>query len=123
MDKVQDSVRNNTTVEKLLNLSWAAYFARREEQVLKETVTSQILPVFIEEAATPSMVKHCLTVILKCHEYTNPGEVRWVTAGALHIEKAAWTCVGQVEDGSGTISLMADADVSTIGVAESCLHC
>ena len=43
--------------------------------------------------------------------------------GALHIEKAAWTCVGQVEDGSGTISLMADADVSTVGVAESCLHC
>ena len=80
MDKVQDSVRKNTTVEKLSNLSWAAYFASREEQIKKETVTSQILPVFIEEAATPSMVKHCLTVILKCHNYTNPGEVPWVTA-------------------------------------------
>ena len=70
------------------------------------------------------MVKHCLTVILKAHEHTNPGETPWVTAdqplyaflttiqwrfpethgedklfgvlGALHIEKAAWTCVGQI---------------------------
>ena len=28
----------------------------------------------------------------------------------IHIEKAAWTCVGQVEDGSGTFSLMGDAN-------------
>ena len=97
------------------------------------------------------MVKHCLTVILKCHEYTNPGEVPWVTAdqplfallkkvqwwfpethgedklfgvlGALHIEKAAWHCVGQVEEGSGTPSLLADAGITSIGIAESCLHC
>ena len=93
------------------------FFASREEQIKKEIVTSQILPVFVEEAATP-------TVILKAHEHTNPGETPWVTAdqplyallktiqwrfpethgedklfgvlGALHIEKAAWTCVGQI---------------------------
>ena len=101
----------------------------------------------VKEAATPAMVKHCLTVILKAHEHTNSGETPWVTAdqplyallktiqkrfpetysedklfgvlGALHIEKAAWTCVGQIENGSGTENIMANAEVTTIGVAES----
>ena len=43
--------------------------------------------------------------------------------GAMHTEKAAWTCVGQVEDGSGSSAIMAEAGVTTFGVAESCLHC
>ena len=151
MNKVRDVIKNDCDVDKFSNVSWAAFFASNEQQVKKEIVRSQILPVFIEEAATPAMVRHCLSVILKAHEYTNPGEVPWVTAdqplfallktiqwrfpdthgehklfgvmGALHIEKASWTCVGQVEDGSGTPSLMADANVTTIGVAESCLNC
>lgn len=42
--------------------------------------------------------------------------------GALHIEKASWTYVGHVEDGSRTTSLMADVNIKAIGVAESCLH-
>ena len=151
MKKVREVISNGSEIDKASNVSWAAFFASKEEQTKKEVVSSQILPVFIEEAATPAMVKHCLTVILKAHEHTNPGEIPWVTAdqplyallkiiqwrypdtlgenklfavlGALHIEKAAWTCVGQVEDGSGTPGIMADANVTTIGVAESCLHC
>ena len=131
-----DAIHNGSSIDKESNVSWAAFFASREEQVRKETISTQILPVFVEEAATPAMVKHCLTVILKAHGYTNPGEKPWVTAdqplfalmklvqwrfpethgedklfavlGALHIEKAAWTCVGQLEDGSGTSSIMAD---------------
>ena len=43
--------------------------------------------------------------------------------GALHIEKALWTCLGQDEEGSGTPSLMIDAHITIIGIAESCLHC
>ena len=98
---------------------------------------SQILRVFMEETATPLMMKHCLTVTLKAYEYTNPGEVPWVTAdqplfctcqnnsvvfsghsvGALYIEKASLTFVAQVEDGSGTLSPMADANITTIGIA------
>ena len=78
--KVRDVIRNDCDIDKISNVSWAAFFASNEEQVKKEIVKSQILPVFIDEAATPSMVKHCLTVILKAHAYTNPGEVPWVTA-------------------------------------------
>ena len=33
--------------------------------------------------------------------------------GAMHTEKAAWTCVGQVEDGSGSSTIMAEAGVTT----------
>ena len=32
------------------------------------------------------------------------------------MEKASWTCVGQVEDGPGIPSLMVDADITTIGI-------
>ena len=41
----------------------------------KKVVRSQNLPVLIEEVATPLIVKSCLTVVLKAHEYANPGEV------------------------------------------------
>ena len=124
MKTVREAVTSGSDIDKSSNLSWAAFFASREEQIKKEIVTSQVIFVFVEEAATPAMVKHCLTVILKAHEHTNPGETPWVTAdqplyallktihwrfpethgedklfgvlGALHIEKAAWTCVGQI---------------------------
>ena len=127
-------IRKDCNVNKLSNVSWAAFFASNEQQVSKEIVRIQILSVFIEEAATPSMVTYCLTIILKAHEYTNPEEDSWVTVdqplfalpktikwhfpdthgehklflvmGALLIEKASWTCVRQVEDGSGTMSLI-----------------
>ena len=131
--------------------TWEAFLAGQEEQVRKETISTQILPIIVEEAATPAMFKHCFTDILKAHHFTNPGETPWVTAdqrlfalmkltqwsfrethggnklfavlGALHVEKADWTTVGQVEDGSGTTGILADAYVTTIGVAESCLSC
>ena len=35
---------------------------------------------------------------------------------ALHIKKASWKCVRQVEDGSGTPSLLANPDITTNGV-------
>ena len=151
MNKVRDVIRKYCNFDKFSNGSWAALFASNEQQAKKKIVRSQSLPVFIEEAAAPSMVKYCLTVILMAHEYTNPGLVPWVTGdqplfallktiqlrfldthdehklfgamGDLHIKKASWTCVGQVEDSSGSPSLMADADITTIGFAESCLQC
>ena len=43
--------------------------------------------------------------------------------GVLHIEKAAWACGGQVEGSCGSTALLAETDVTTIGVAESCIHC
>ena len=41
--------------------------------------------------------------------------------GALHTEKAAWTCVDKVEDGCGSTALLAETEVTTISVAESCI--
>ena len=115
--------------------------------IKKEGGCSQILPVFTEAPNTPAIVKHFLTVIMKAHGFTNPGEAPWVTAdqplyalfktiqwrfpqthgehlifavlGAMDTEKAAWTCIEQVEDGSGGPTIMAEAGVTTIGVAES----
>lgn len=92
-----------------------------------------------EASNTLAMVKHCLT-----------GETSWVTAdhplfaflkiiqsffwkhmmrnivevfGALPIEKAAWSCLGQVKDGSWSTTLLLEAEVTTIGITESCIHC
>ena len=151
MKKVLHVVRKDEVINKGGNISWAAFNAGNEVQKKKDIVHSQMLPVFTEASNTPAMVKHCLTVIMKAHAYTNPGEIPWVTAdqplyalfktiqwrfpethgeqlivavlGAMHTEKAAWTCVGQVEDGSGSSAIMAEAGVTSFGVAESCLHC
>ena len=151
MKKVLHVVRKDEVINKGSNISWAAFNAGNEVQKKKDIVHSQMLPVFTEASNTPAMVKHCLTVIIKAHAYTNPGEIPWVTAdqplyalfktiqwrfpethgeqlivavlGAMHTEKAAWTCVRQVEDGSGSSAIMAEADVTTFGVAESCRHC
>lgn len=97
------------------------------------------------------MEKHCLTVILTAHKCTNPGEASRVTADqllsallktiqwrfhhthdeqklfgvmcALQIEKTSWIYMGKVEVGSGTLIFMSNANISTIGTAESCPYC
>ena len=151
LKKVMDVICKGDEINKDSNVTWAAFHAAKEIQRKKDLVHSQILPVFTEASNTPAMVKHCLTVIMKAHAFTNPGETPWVTAdqplfallkttqwrfpqthgehlivavlGAMHTEKAAWPCVGQVEDGSGGPTVMAEAGVTTLGVAESCIHC
>ena len=80
MNKLQDVIRTDCNVDKISNVSWVAFFASNEQQVKKENMRSQILPVFLEEATTSSITKHCLTVILKVHECIFSGEVPWVTA-------------------------------------------
>lgn len=62
MEEVGDEIRNNCNADKFSNTSWVAFLASNEQQIRKEIVD---LPSFIEEAATPSIVKHCLTLILK----------------------------------------------------------
>ena len=97
------------------------------------------------------MEKHYLTVILTAHEFTNPGETPRVTADqllsallktiqwrfhdthdeqklfgvmcALQIEKTSWIYMGKVEVGSGTLIFMSNANILTIGAAESCPYC
>ena len=151
LQKVDEFVDSDDKADKDTNVSWASFHAGQAEQLKQETIQTQILPVFTEASNTLAMVKHCMIVIMRAHLFTNPGETPWVTAdqplfalfktiqwlfpdilgeehivgvlGALHTEKAAWTCVGQVEDGCGSTALLAEAEVTTIGVADSCLHC
>ena len=80
MNKLQDLIRKDCNVDKISNVSLVAFFTSNEQQVKTENMRSQILPVFIEEATTSSIMKHCLTIILKVHECTFSGEVPWVTA-------------------------------------------
>ena len=74
MNKARDVIRKDCNDDKFSNVSWAAFFTSNEQQVKNKVVRSQNLPVLIEEVATPLIVKSCLTVVLKAHEYTNPGE-------------------------------------------------
>ena len=62
MKEVGDMIRNNFNADKFSNTSWVAFLASNDQQIKKEIVD---LPSFIEEAATPSIVRHCLTLILK----------------------------------------------------------
>ena len=78
--KVEEFTDADNLAEKLTNVSWKAFHAGQAQQVRQEIVRSQILPVFTEASNTLAMVRHCITVILRAHLFTNPGETPWVTA-------------------------------------------
>ena len=117
-------------------------FPRSEGDTNKKGVVhTEILPIFTEASNTPAMVKNCLTVIMELHVFANPGDNPWVTADqplfALfktiqwgfpdtrgeYLIIAAWICVCQVANSSGGPRIMAGAGVTTLGVAESSIHC
>ena len=63
------------------NISWSAFHANTEQinsgetQEETQTTTSCLLPLFQEDAATISMMRHSLDVIRKVVQLTNPRQV------------------------------------------------
>ncbi len=95
------------------------------------------------------MVKYGMTVQKQAIEFLNPGQIpvttfdqplfalakivqwKWpethgeevhvVMLGGLHTEMALWNTVGDLLEGSGWTAALTEADVTTAGVAQSCL--
>lgn len=135
-------------IDKHTNVSWAAIHTSQAPEIKKKRWNSSIESTSWNMLA---MVKHCLTVILWVHAFTNLCETPsvivdqllfallkiiqwhfWETLGekhivrvlgAIHKEKAARTCTGQTKVHYGSTALLAENELTTIGVAESCIHC
>ena len=109
-----------------------------------------LFPLFQEEADTPAMIKHGMTVVKEATEFLNPGQIpimavdqplfalakyiQWafvddfgskkfvVMLGGLHTEQAVLHCLGNLLDGSGWTTALAEADVVSAGIAQSILR-
>lgn len=102
--------------------------------------------MFLENAHSVTMILHSMNVIKSAVQYNNPGQtavtfdqplfaiakqIQWnwpashgenqfvIMLGGLHIEMAAFKVLGNWLDGSGWMSIIANAGVTSTGVADS----
>ena len=108
-----------------------------------------LLPLFLEKADTPAMVKHGMSLVQAITAYLNPDQIpvlacdqpifaqckyiqcKWpgiygenkmiIMLGGLHVEKVLWYSVGDLLAFSGWTEALTEADVATSGTAESFL--
>ena len=139
----QELVSSQNTV------SWAAYHASQQQQLVNIPAIIALLPLFLEKADTPAMVKHGMSLVQAITAYLNPDQIpvlacdqpifaqckyiqwKWpgiygenkmiIMLGGLHVEKVLWYSVGDLLAFSGWTEALAEADVATSGTAESFL--
>ena len=57
-------------------IAWSAYHASfQDSHTQVEAVNTQLLPLFNEAAATPSMIKHGMNIIRESTQFLNPGQI------------------------------------------------
>ena len=130
-------------------ISWSSYHASLQSQSEDPPALHALLPLYYEKSATPAMVKHGMNVVRKATNFLNPGQIpittfdqplfaiakfvqwKWPTThgenmhvvmlGGLHTEMALWNTVGDLLDGSGWTTALAEARVASAGTADSFL--
>lgn len=130
-------------------ISWAAYHASQQSDIIEPPAIISMLPLFTEKADTPAMVKHGMDILNSLTDHLNPGQVpvlacdcpifavskylQWkypdlygeerfvIMFGGLHLEKGLWTALGNLLDCSGWTESLTEANVTTAGTADSCL--
>ena len=130
-------------------ISWAAYHASRHLPVQDPCSIIALLPLFLEKADSPAMVKHGLDILKCITEFLNVGQIpvlacdcpifaickkiQWclphthgedkilIMFGGLHIEKALWNALGSLLSGSGWTGALTEAGIVTSGTADSFL--
>ena len=130
-------------------LSWAAYHASVQPKMLDLSAIIALLPLFLEKADSPAMVKHGLDLVKKITDFLNPGQIpvlacdcpifilckkiQWnfpqthgedkflIMFGGLHVEKALWTALGKILNGSGWTEILTEAEIATSGTVDSFL--
>ena len=130
-------------------ISWAAYHASCQPSLHLPVADSFLLPLLLENAHSPALVKHVMGLIKSTVEYLNPTqkpviaadqplyalakEIQWtwpdthgeqkcvLMLGGLHIEMSAFKTLGDWLNGSGWTSLLTAAGIATSGVADSFL--
>ena len=140
--------------ERILNeqaISWAAYHAKLQPQVIDPPEIIVLLPLFFEKADTPAMIKHGMNIVKIITSYLNPGQIpvlacdcpifakckciqwKWpATHGedkmiimfeGLHLEKGLWIALGDLLASSGWTDAITDVAIATVGTVDSFLKC
>lgn len=137
------------TLTKETNIAWSSYHASLQSQVENNPALHALLPLFYEKSATPAMIKHGMNVVKNATDFLNPGQIpittfdqplfaiakfvqwKWpnthgekmhvVMLGGLHTEMALWNTLGDLLDGSGWTTALAEAGVASAGTADSYL--
>ena len=128
------------------NLAWSAYHASNSSAIDTKAVVAT-LPLFFEKADSAAMVKHSMILLQKVTDYINPGQVpvlacdqpifaqakfiqwKWpeqfknifIMFGGMHIEKALWSCVGDMLESSGWETMLIQAGIAESGTADAYL--
>ena len=141
----QELVSSQNTV------SWAAYHASQQQQLVNIPAITALLPLFSEKADTPAIVKHGMSLVQAITACLNPDhslipvlacdqpifaqckytQWKWpdiygedkmiIMLGGLHVEKVLWYSVGDLLAFSGSTEALTKADVATSGTADSFL--
>ena len=137
------------TLRKGQPISWAAYHASLQPPAEHLPSIIALLPLFLEKADSPAMVKHGLDVLRNVTNFLNDGQIpvlacdcpifaickkiQWsmpqlygedkflIMFGGLHIEKSLWNALGDLLRGSGWTNVLTEAGIATSGTADSFL--
>ena len=135
------------TLDPSANISWAAYHASNLDDHDFQSCISALLPLFTEEAKSPSMIRHVMDLVKKAVLHLNPGQVpvltldqplytvakqlQWtwpdrygesqfiIILGGLHIEMCTLKCIGDWLNGSGWTNALVQSDIVSPGKADS----
>ena len=129
-------------------VSWAAYRASQASLTSYKPAIITLLPMFVENAHSLTMIAHSMRIIKAAVQHVNAGQtpvialdqplfalakqIQWilpefseqnivVNLGGLHIEMASFKMLGKWVAGSGWADVMCNAGVATQGVTDSFL--
>ncbi|XP_052123378.1 uncharacterized protein LOC127749403 [Frankliniella occidentalis] len=128
--------------------TWAGFHSRRSPEV-EHLARFAVLPPFNNLAHTVEMMAHSIRVAIKATKLLNPDQLAvlggdlplfallkeiqytcpeiygedkiFIMMGGMHIEKAAYTLLGDILDGSGWSAALVESKVTTKGRADSML--
>ena len=129
-------------------VSWAAYHGNLQTENRAPTI-SALLPLFPDDSKSIGMIRHSMDIVREAVKFLNPEQVpvvaldqplfaiaklvQWnwpevygedkfvVLLEGLHIEMAFLSTIGDLLDGSGWTSILAEAGVTTPGKADALL--
>ena len=131
-------------------LSFSGYHTEKETASAPTPWITGLCPMFDEKAATATMMYHTIKIVSSTISKLNPNQipiivgdqpifsllkqVQWrypetyredklvIFMGGLHLEMSLWTAIGKLLNNSGWDNIVAEAEVTTPGTAESLLR-
>jgi hypothetical protein len=131
-------------------ISWAAYHADRQQDIIPPAAINTLLPLFLDSAHTAAMIKHSMNIVKISVQHLNPGQtpvlavdqplyalakkIQWtwpathgedhfvIMFGGLHIEMATLRLLGDWLEDSGWTTALVQAGIVSSGTANSFIH-